>query len=244
MSYIYFKEINIDQDKSFNADFLFTFKNTANNLSIILNPSNDLINVESGLEEVENTLIDELFYTVKKIKEKIEEYKAIPIKHFINESYFLYDKSNLIKKTFITAINKQLSLYGSFSYFSGKTGISNLKLLTSSDFLKFLVEKKSLKSNLKLQLAQIDGSEVKTSDNKIHHFSITKLGKRRKKGMSEPIETIIIRAQQDFVGGLNPMQTEIKDDRVTNILKKYKNVVYKITPLGILFSASVTNDTS
>ena len=62
--------------------------------------------------------------------------------------------------------------------------------------------------------------------------------------MSEPIETIIIRAQQDFVGGLNPMQTEIKDDRVTNILKKYKNVIYKITPLGILFSASVTNDTS
>ena len=114
-------------------------------------------------------------------------------------------------------------MYGSFSYFLGKTGISSLKLLTSSDFLKFLVEKKSLKSNLKLQLVQIDGSEVKTSDNKIHHFSITKLGKRRKKGMSEPIETIIIRAQQDFVGGLNPIQI---DDRVTNILKKYKNVVY------------------
>ena len=128
--------------------------------------------------------------------------------------------------------------------FSGKTGISNLKLLTSSDFLKFLVEKKSLKSNLKLQLAQIDGSEVKTSDNKIYHFLITKLRKRRKKGMSEPIETIIIRAQQDFVGGLNPIQIEIKDDRVTNILKKYKNVVYKIIPLGVLFPASVTNDTS
>ena len=93
-------------------------------------------------------------------------------------------------------------------------------MLTSSDFLKFLVEKKSLKSNLKLQLAQIDRSEVKTSDNKIYHFLITKLRKRRKKGMSEPIETIIIRAQQDFVGGLNPMQIEIKDDRVTNIFKK------------------------
>ena len=47
--------------------------------------------------------------------------------------------------------------------FLGKTGISNLKLLTSSDFLKFLVEKKSLKSNSILQLAQIDGSEVKIS---------------------------------------------------------------------------------
>ena len=136
-------------------------------------------------------------------------------------------------------------LYGSFSYFSGKTGISNLKLLTLSDFLKFLVEKKSLKSNLKFQLAQIDRSEVKTSDNKIHHFSIIKLGKRRKKGMSELIETIIIRAQQDFdvAGGLNSVQIEIKDDS-NYILKKYKNVVYKITALGILFPASVTNDTS
>ena len=116
-----------------------------------------------------NTLIVELFYSVKKIREKIEEYKEIPIKHFINENYFLYDNSNLIKKT-ITAINKQLSLYGSFSYFSGKTSISNLKLLTSSNFLKFLIEKKSLKWNLRLQLTQIDGSEVKTSDNKIHLF--------------------------------------------------------------------------
>ena len=119
-------------------------------------------------------------------------------------------------------------MHGSFSYFSGKTGISNLKLLTSSNFLKFIVEKKSLESNLKLQVAQIDGSEVKISDNKIHHFSITKLRKRRKKGMSEPIETIIIRAQQDFdvVGGLNPIQIEIKDDRVTNILKQNTKMLF------------------
>ena len=137
-------------------------------------------------------------------------------------------------------------MYDSFSYFSGKTGISKLKLLTSSNFLKFLVEKKSLKSNLKLQLARVDGSGVKTSDNKIHHFLITKLKKRRKKGMSEPIEMVIIRAQQDFdvEGGLNPIHIEIKDDRITNILKKYKNIVYKITPFGILFPASVTIDTN
>ena len=137
-------------------------------------------------------------------------------------------------------------MHGSFSYFLGKTVISNLKLLTSSNFLKFLVEKKPLKSNLKLQLAQIDGSEVKTTDNKIHHFSITKLGKRRKKGMPEPIERTIIRAQQDFdvEGRLNHIQIELKDDRIINILKKYKNVIYKITPLRILFPATVTNDTS
>ena len=39
--------------------------------------------------------------------------------------------------------------------------------------------------------------------------------------MPEPIETLIIRAQQNFdvEGGLNPIQIEIKDDRITNILK-------------------------
>ena len=62
--------------------------------------------------------------------------------------------------------------------------------------------------------------------------------------MQVPIETIIIRAQQnvDFDGGLNPIEIEIKDDRITNLFKKYKNVVYKITPLGILFPASIRND--
>ena len=46
--------------------------------------------------------------------------------------------------------------------------------------------------------------------------------------MSELIETIIIRAQQDFdvVGGLNPIQIEIKDDRVTNILKQNTKMLF------------------
>ena len=103
-----------------------------------------------------------------------------------------------------------------------------------------------MKKNLKFQLAQINGSEVKANDNKIHHFSITKLEKKRKKYMQKPIETIIIRAQQnvDIDGGLNPIEIEIKGDRITNLLKKYKNVVYKITPLEITFPASITNDTN
>ena len=44
----------------------------------------------------------------------------IPTKNFIKEEYFLYDKSNLIKKTFVTAINKQLNLYRSLVIFQEK----------------------------------------------------------------------------------------------------------------------------
>ena len=63
--------------------------------------------------------------------------------------------------------------------------------------------------------------------------------------MPEPIETIIIIAQQSFeiTGGLNPFQKEIEDDRVLNMLKIYKNVIYRLTLLRILFPALIKNDT-
>ena len=63
--------------------------------------------------------------------------------------------------------------------------------------------------------------------------------------MQEPIEAIIIRVQQNFetVGGLNPVQIEIEDDRVVNMLKNHKNVACKLTPLRILFPVSIKNDT-
>ena len=59
--------------------------------------------------------------------------------------------------------------------------------------------------------------------------------------MQEPIETVIVRVKQKFwsVGGLNPAQIEIEYDRVVNLIKKQKNVAYKLTPLGI----SIKNDT-
>ena len=63
--------------------------------------------------------------------------------------------------------------------------------------------------------------------------------------MQETVGTVIIHAQQNFeiVGGLNPIQIKIEDDRVLNMLKKHKNATYKLTPLGILFPASIKNDT-
>ena len=41
----------------------------------------------------------------------------------------------------------------------------------------------------------------------------------------------------------NPMQIIIDDDRIVNILKKHAKVYYKFTAMGILFPASVENDT-
>ena len=63
--------------------------------------------------------------------------------------------------------------------------------------------------------------------------------------MAEPVQVMVVHTQQSFevVGGLNPIQAELEDDRILNALKRYKNVMYKVTPLGLLFPASIKNDT-
>ena len=86
------------------------------------------------------------------------------------------------KKTFVTAINKTLSIFGSFSHFSGKTTEKQIQLLDASNFLKFFVEKQALKRDLKFQLTYINRENPKIKHNKIYNFSITRLGKKKKIG--------------------------------------------------------------
>ena len=101
------QEIDIPFPEKYMEDFTYTvsgfsFKvNGTNKIKENLNPSSNLINFETNTESEQNTISGEIFYpVVKYLKEKIAEYDAIPTKNFINESYFLYHKSNLIKKPF------------------------------------------------------------------------------------------------------------------------------------------------
>ena len=80
----------------------------------------------------------------------------------------------------MTTINKTLSVYGSFSYFSGKVAEKEIKLLDVSNILKFYMERRALKKGLKFQLAHINGDNPKIKDKKIHNFSITRQGKKSK----------------------------------------------------------------
>ena len=111
--------------------------------------------------------------------------------------------------------------------------------------MKFYVEKDTTKNSLSRQLTNTSRKLPKLKDKKIYNFSLTKIGEKRKRGMPEPIETVIVCAQQSFeiAGGLNPVQIKIDDDRVLNIFKKYKNARYRLTPLGILFPAYIKKKT-
>ena len=53
----------------------------------------------------------------------------------------MYDKSDVIKETFISALNKKISIYGSISYFNKKTETEIFKIVTPEEILKFNVNK-------------------------------------------------------------------------------------------------------
>ena len=126
------------------------------------------------------------------IEDSIKNYKNIPIKYYINESYFLYDKSDLIKDRFITARNKKRP-YCSISYFNKKTENKIFKIVSPEEFY---VDQDASKNSLSFQLINISGDIPKLKDSKIYNFSLTRMGEKRK--MVEPIEAVIICAQQNF----------------------------------------------
>ena len=75
--------------------------------------------------------------------------------------------------------------------------------------MKFFVDKNKNKNSLSFQLTDISGKIPKLKDKNVYNFSLTRIGQKRKRQITEPIETGITRAQ-----------IEIEDDRVLNIFKK------------------------
>lgn len=64
----------------------------------------------------------------------------------------------------------------------------------SSEPLEFNIEKAAIKSSLYFQLTNVNGTNVMLTDKKGHDFSITKIGKKRKRPLMDPLETLMIRA--------------------------------------------------
>ena len=104
------------------------------------------------------------------------------------------------------------------------TSAQKLKIVSPQEYLKFFLDKDKNKNSLSFQLNDISGKIPKLQDKKVHNFSLTRTGQKRKRKMTEPIETVIICAQQSFeiAGGLNLVQIEIEDVRVLNIFKNIK----------------------
>ena len=130
----------------------------------------------------------------------------------------------IIEQTFITEINKLRSIYGSISYFNKKGVNEIVQIISFNNPLKFLVSRGTLKKPLDFQLTKIDENLPTLSDKKVYNFSLTEIRTKSKRQRNEPIETVIIRDQQkiDLHDVLNPVQIEINDAQLLNILQNIK----------------------
>ena len=82
----------------------------------------------------------------------------------------MYDKSNLIKDTFITPLNKKILIYGSISYFNKKTENEIFKIVSPEEFFKFFVNKDVIRNSLSFQLTIINGDIPKLKGSKIYNI--------------------------------------------------------------------------
>ena len=88
--------------------FSLFYLNLSTSLKNLFQPTPSLLNTESGTEETSTVPTQYSFYSGQQpIEESMTSYDNVPKKYFINESYFLYDKSELIKETYIAALNKK-----------------------------------------------------------------------------------------------------------------------------------------
>ena len=72
----------------------------------------------------------------------------------------------MIEQTFITEINKLISVYGSISYFEKKSISEAVEIVSFSNPLKFFVVKNMIKNTLDYQLTKINGNLLVLNDKK------------------------------------------------------------------------------
>ena len=74
--------------------------------------------------------------------------------------------------------------------------------------MKFVVDKDKNKNSLSFQLTDINGKNPKLKNKKVHNFSLIRIGQKRKRQMTEPVETVINHAQQSFkIAGVLNLRT-------------------------------------
>ena len=114
----------------------------------MLEPAEELINKFEGENEV---LVTKNVFKLPQealVKIAIGNYIKKLTVDFVNESYFLHDKSNLIKETFITELNKTVLIYGSISYFAEKKQEDEIfQIISPKNYLEFFVTKDTTKKN-------------------------------------------------------------------------------------------------
>ena len=158
----------------------------------------------------------------------------------------------MITETFVTELNKNISIYGLISSF-GETKIDNkLHLISPNNKLKFNLGKDIYKNRLKFELGKVHTKTLfSTTRDNVLNFGIlcTKKTKtvNEKRAMSlEIVDTIHMLGLQNFVnyGRMNPIEVTLDSNEIMEILATYSKCKYRFLVENLLFSSNLENDTN
>ena len=85
--------------------------------------------------------------------------------NFFQESYFLYDRSNLVKQSFVNEINRFLPIYCSASYFSEKSE-EKIALFPPKNSKNIYIEKNAKKEEINLEIVKVSDEKAEIIDKK------------------------------------------------------------------------------
>ena len=76
------------------------------------------------------------------------------------------------------------------------------------------MEKYTIKNSMELQIAKVTGQSVEIVNKKMHSFSFSRIGKKRKREI-DVVDFVMIRRQQSFEkhDQVNPIEIKIEEDR-------------------------------
>ena len=100
------------------------------------------------------------------------------------------------------------------------------------------------KSAFSVQIAKVGRQKIETTYRKIYNFQLTKEGGKRKARITT-IDFISMRGQQKFEdnAGINPVEIKIENQKIQNMLEKYKKNSAKFSLEGLLFSSAIKYET-
>ena len=134
-------------------------------------------------------------------------------------AFFLYDNQNMIKETYISEIQKKVSLIGGVWYFVNAGSDGKIELVTSKNKLKFNVKETATLSSFNLAIAPVIASnKIEFRQKKIKNILIiSKFTKNKKRKMTEIVDTLMIKALQNFETYtiLNPLDIDIRSNYMT-----------------------------
>ena len=77
-----------------------------------------------------------------------------PLTHAF-EIFFLYDLENTINETYVTQLNKELSIYGLITFSSENKHNKELDLVTPDNNIKFQLKRDIYKNSIGFELAKV-----------------------------------------------------------------------------------------